>query len=73
MISDPEPVAAADGDFDGKVTLAEALAAARRRFAALDADHDGRLTLAELPETPAEELIARGEKDKPRKHRHGQR
>lgn len=54
-----EPVAAADTDFDGKVSLAEAAAAARRRFAMLDKDHDGRLTRAELPKTAAERLVAR--------------
>jgi hypothetical protein len=59
LIREPEPVAAADLDFDGKVKLAEFVAAARRHFAELDVDHDGRITRAELPQTPAEKLEAR--------------
>ena len=63
LTPEPEPVAAADTDFDGKVTQAEFLAAARRHFAALDLNKDGRLTRAELPSTPAEKLAAKaGEK-----------
>ncbi len=68
LMNEPEPVAAADTDFDGKVTLAETLAAARRRFEALDKAQDGRLTRAELPKTPAErqaEKAARKRHDKP--------
>jgi hypothetical protein len=61
----PEPVAAADTDFDGKVTLAEWKAAARRRFEMLDLQHDGRVTRAELPKTPAEKLA-----DKPARREH---
>lgn len=56
LLLDPEPVASADTDLDGKVTLKEALAAADRRFKRLDRNHDGRLTLDELPKTPAEAL-----------------
>lgn len=64
---EPEPVAAADADFDGKVTLAEWNAAARRRFEMLDLDHDGRITRAELPKTPAQKLADKAA----RKARHG--
>ena len=59
LMNEPEPVASADTDFDGKVTLAEAMAAARRRFEELDVNHDGRLTRAELPQTPAEKMAAK--------------
>lgn len=59
LLLDPEPVASADADLDGKVTLKEAMAAADRRFKRLDADHDGRLTLEELPQTPAQALKRR--------------
>jgi hypothetical protein len=59
LLLDPEPVASADADLDGKVTLKEAMAAAGRRFKRLDADHDGRLTLEELPQTPAQALKRR--------------
>jgi hypothetical protein len=69
LIREPEPVAAADADFDGKITLAEMTAAARRRFAELDLDHDGRLTRAELPKTPIERLAEKGERKRHERHR----
>jgi hypothetical protein len=59
LLMDPEPVASADADLDGKVTRKEAEAATDRRFARLDADHDGRLTMGELPQTPAQALKKR--------------
>ena len=40
---------AMDADHDGKITLAEALAASKVRFAKLDADKDGKLSAAEQP------------------------
>lgn len=54
LLNEPHPVRAADNDFDGKVTRAEAEAAARRRFGLLDGDGDGRLVLEDLPRTPAQ-------------------
>ncbi|MDO9473913.1 MAG: hypothetical protein Q7J28_12725 [Caulobacter sp.] len=54
LLNEPHPVRAADHDFDGKVTRAEAEAAARRRFGLLDGDRDGRLTVEGLPRTPAQ-------------------
>lgn len=59
LLLDPEPVASADADLDGKVSLKEALTAAARRFKRLDANHDGRLELEELPQTPAQALKRR--------------
>jgi hypothetical protein len=59
LLLDPEPVASADTDLDGKVTRREAEAAAERRFIRLDPDHDGRLTMGELPQTPAQALKKR--------------
>ena len=44
----PEPVAAADGDFNRSITLAEFRAAALARFQVLDTKHQGRLSLADL-------------------------
>ena len=52
LIAEPEPVMAADGDFDRRITRDEAIKAARTRFALLDTDKDGLLKLAELPKTP---------------------
>ena len=44
----PEPVAAADADFNGAITLEEFRAAAVARFQLLDRAHTGKLTLAQL-------------------------
>ncbi len=44
----PEPVAAADADFNRSITAREFAAAAAARFEALDGDGDGYLTLAKL-------------------------
>ena len=71
LIREPEPVAAADLDFDGKVSLAEMVAAARRHFEELDLDHDGRLTRAELPKTPAEKLEDKADRKRRDEHHHG--
>ncbi len=51
LIPEAEPVRAADTDLNGRVTKAEFLAAADRRFARLDGNGDSRLELAELPRT----------------------
>ncbi|GAA4760807.1 hypothetical protein GCM10023219_00670 [Stakelama sediminis] len=45
----PEPITAADTNFDASVSLDEFLRAADRRFALLDKNHDGKITRAELP------------------------
>ena len=45
----PEPVIAADTDFDRAISPREFAAAANQRFDALDANHDGVLTRDELP------------------------
>jgi len=58
-----EPVTAADADFDGKITLAEFLAAADRHFAALDAAGAGYLTVEGLPRTVAQERMRRRRPD----------
>lgn len=54
LIAEPEPVMAADGNFDRRITKDEATKAARTRFALLDTDKDGLLKLAELPKTPVQ-------------------
>jgi Ca2+-binding EF-hand superfamily protein len=56
-----EPVASADADFDGKITLEEFLRTADRRFDQLDKDKVGYLTLDRLPQTP-EQIAVEGRK-----------
>jgi hypothetical protein len=72
LIREAEPVAAADLDFDGKITLAEFKASARRKFAELDLDHDGKLERAELRKTDAQRMAEKQasrdrSKDKPKR------
>ena len=57
LLAEPQPVAAADADFDGKITLAEWRAKADRAFDKLDASHSGALILAALPKTPQQEAV----------------
>jgi len=52
LLNMPEPVAAADTDFDRAVTLAEFKAAAIARFQLLDKTNSGKLTLAQLEAMP---------------------
>jgi len=54
LLNEPLPVRAADTNFDFKITRAEALAAAQRRFTLLDTDKDGRIAWPELPRTQAQ-------------------
>jgi hypothetical protein len=68
LLNQPEPVSAADTDFDGRITLAEFLAAADRRFDRIDKAQRGYLTLAGLPKTPVQLAI-----DKERARRAGAR
>ncbi len=65
LLGEPEPVTAADTDLDGRITKAEFLAAADRRFKRLDKKGDGKLTLDELPMTASQaEAEARGRRGK---------
>lgn len=57
LLNVSEPVASADLNFDGKVSLQEFIAAADRRFAALDVDKQGYLTLDSLPQTPEQAAV----------------
>ena len=59
LLAEAEPIRAADANLDGRITKAEFLAAAERRFKALDKRKDGKLTLDELPATPAQLELAR--------------
>lgn len=57
MLHQPEPVSAADTNFDGRITLAEFLEAADRRFDRIDKMKQGYLTLPSLPKTPVQIAI----------------
>ncbi len=59
LLNEPEPVTATDINLDGRITLAEFLATADKRFDKLDTKGLGYLTLADLPKTPAQ-LMAEG-------------
>ena len=59
LLAEPEPLTAADANLDGRITKAEFLAAADRRFKQLDRRGDGELTLDELPMTAAQAAAAR--------------
>lgn len=52
LLNIPEPVAAADTDFNRAITLDEFRQAALARFQLLDSTHQGRLTLADLEGLP---------------------
>jgi hypothetical protein len=56
LLADPEPVAAADLDLSGRITLKEWLEMADRRFDRLDAKQLGYLTLDGLPKTAAQTM-----------------
>ena len=70
LINTPEPVAAADTEFNGRITRAEFGAAADRRFDLLDKTAAGYLTLAGLPKTPLQTEILKRRKQA-LKHRSG--
>ena len=62
LLAEPEPVTAADTDLDSRITKAEFLEAAERRFKLLDKRKDGKLTPDELPMT-ASQAGGRGRQD----------
>jgi hypothetical protein len=68
LLNDAEPVSSADANLDGRVTKAEFLAAADRRFKKLDRNGDGKLTIEELPK-PQAQVIAEAEQKKKAKKR----
>jgi hypothetical protein len=60
LLNEPQPIAAADADVDGKVTLAEWMAMTDRRFAKLDYAKTGRLTLESLLKGQPKDQKGRG-------------
>jgi hypothetical protein len=65
LLAEPEPVTAADTDFNGRITLAEFLAAADRRFEILDVKQTGKIAFEDLPKTAVQTRPRGGEH-----HRH---
>jgi hypothetical protein len=68
LLNMPEPVAAADANFDRGISLSEFRQAARQRFALLDGARAGRLGLAQLQAlrpTPATDRHRDARKDVP--------
>jgi hypothetical protein len=57
FFNEPEPVAAADLDFNGLIRLSNFLKLADGHFTTLDKDGRGYLTLAALPKTPTQEKV----------------
>ncbi len=60
LLETPEPLAAADVDFNGFITKPNFLKVADRRFTKLDTNQDGFLVLAKLPKTYVQKQLARG-------------
>ncbi|MGC1304162.1 MAG: hypothetical protein WA840_17480, partial [Caulobacteraceae bacterium] len=59
LLSEPEPVAASDLSFTGRISLADFKTRAGQRFDLLDPDGRGYLTLDTLPHTKAQDLVRR--------------
>jgi hypothetical protein len=59
FFDEPEPVATADFDFNGKITKSNFLRLADMHFTTLDRNGDGYLTLAKLPKTSVQEQMER--------------
>ena len=57
LLVSPEPVAAADRSFAGRITKADFLRLADLHFTTLDRDQDGYLSLAKLPKTAAQKAV----------------
>ena len=61
LLNEPEPVAAADLNFDSHIGLQEFLTQADSRFTKLDKKNLGYLTLDALPKTPLQVVLERME------------
>ncbi len=59
LFDEPEPVTAADFNFNGKIKKANFLKLADMHFTRLDTDNAGFLTLAKLPKTEVQKKIER--------------
>jgi len=73
LINEPQPIRAADANFDYRISIEEWSRATDQRFRVLDLNKDGRLTLDELPKTPLQKGIEQREleREKARKKKGG--
>lgn len=62
LLGEPEPVAAADTNFDGVITYPEFMQATDERWKLLDPDKKGYITLDRLPQTPIQAKLNRQER-----------
>jgi hypothetical protein len=69
LLGEPEPVAAADTNFDGVITYPEFMQATDERWKLLDPDKKGYITLDSLPQTPIQAKLARMQAHQAHKHR----
>jgi hypothetical protein len=60
LLREPEPVAASDLSFTGRITVADFKRRAEQRFDTLDTDKQGFLTLESLPKTTVQDRAAGG-------------
>jgi hypothetical protein len=67
LLGEPEPVAASDLSFSGKISQADFKTRANQRFDVLDADQRGYLTLDSLPKTVVQTLQKPHRPGKPRR------
>jgi Ca2+-binding EF-hand superfamily protein len=67
LLGEPEPVAAADTNFDGVITYKEFMEATDERWKLLDPDKKGYITLDGLPQTPIQAKLAHAQPHKKRR------
>jgi hypothetical protein len=67
LLGEPEPVAAADTNFDNVITHGEFMQATDERWKLLDPDKKGYITLDSLPKTPIQEKLAQAARHKHRR------
>jgi Ca2+-binding EF-hand superfamily protein len=71
LIDEPQPIRAADSNFDFRVSMDEWLAATEERFKLLDRNGDGYITMDELPTTPFQKAMEVDKGDKGKKKKKG--
>ena len=76
LIDEPQPIRAADSNFDFRISASEWTAATSQRFAILDRNGDGFITPDELPKTPLQLYLEAPKTDKDKgkgggHHHHG--